>query len=65
MAVPSALMGLTSLFEMERGEPHRNSHLKVVYQLGLLVDKCMIRNKKNKTKENVILDLRVISITRL
>lgn len=29
-AVPSALSGLTSLFEMGRGEPRRNNHLKVV-----------------------------------
>ena len=27
LAVPSALMGLTSLFGMERGEPHRYNHL--------------------------------------
>ena len=27
-AVPSALMGLTSLFGMVRGEPHRYNHLK-------------------------------------
>ena len=26
--VPSALMGLTSLFGMVRGEPHRYNHLK-------------------------------------
>ena len=29
MAVPSALMGLTSLFGMGRGEPHRYNHLKL------------------------------------
>ena len=28
VAVPSALMGLTSLFGMVRGEPHCNNHLK-------------------------------------
>ena len=28
IAVPSALMGLTSLFGMGRGEPHCYSHLK-------------------------------------
>ena len=27
-AVPSAQAGLTSLFEMGRGEPRRNNHLK-------------------------------------
>ena len=27
-AVPSAQMGLTSLFGMVRGEPHRYNHLK-------------------------------------
>ena len=30
MAVPSALMGLTSLFGKVRGEPHRYNHLKSV-----------------------------------
>lgn len=29
-AVPSTLAGLTSLFEMGRGEPRRNNHLKVL-----------------------------------
>ena len=28
--VPSAQMGLTSLFGMVRGEPHRYNHLKLV-----------------------------------
>ena len=28
MAVPSALIGLTSLFGMGRGEPYRYNHLK-------------------------------------
>ncbi len=28
-AVPSALVGLTSLFGMGRGGPHRNNHHKV------------------------------------
>ena len=32
IAVPSAQAGLTSLFEMGRGEPRRNNHLKVVLQ---------------------------------
>ncbi len=30
IAVPSALAGLTSLFEMGRGEPRRNNHLKMI-----------------------------------
>ena len=30
IAVPSAQMGLTSLFGMVRGEPHRYSHLKLL-----------------------------------
>ena len=30
LAVPSALAGLTSLFEMGRGEPRCNNHLKSV-----------------------------------
>ena len=29
IAVPSALMDLTSLFGMVRGEPHCNNHLKL------------------------------------
>ena len=41
IAVPSAQAGLTSLFEMGRGEPRRNNHLKVVLLavvgFGLLV----------------------------
>ena len=28
--VPSALVGLTALFGMGRGDPHRYSHLKVL-----------------------------------
>ena len=35
MAVPSALLGLTSLFGMERGEPQCNSHLIVVRNLEI------------------------------
>ena len=34
-AVPSALVGLTSLFGMGRGDPHRYSHLKIVVVLSL------------------------------
>ena len=30
IAVPSAQAGLTSLFEMGRGEPRRNNHLKII-----------------------------------
>ena len=33
--VPSARVGLTSLFEMGRGDPHRYSHLKVFWQIHL------------------------------
>ncbi len=29
-AVPSALVGLTSLFGMGRGGPHRNNHQKIL-----------------------------------
>ena len=29
LAVPSALIGLTSLFGMGRGEPYRYNHLKI------------------------------------
>jgi hypothetical protein len=29
VAVPSALIGLTSLFGMGRGEPYRYNHLKI------------------------------------
>ena len=31
--VPSALVGLTSLFGMGRGGPHRYSHLKIIPEL--------------------------------
>lgn len=31
-AVPSALMGLTTLFGMVRGEPHRYNHLKSLFR---------------------------------
>ncbi len=31
MAVSSALVGLTSLFGMGRGGPHRNSHHKIFH----------------------------------
>ena len=34
IAVPSALAGLTSLFGMGRGEPHRYSHLKTLRVFG-------------------------------
>ena len=35
IAVPSARVGLTSLFGMGRGGPHRHSHHKVFVPLGL------------------------------
>lgn len=35
-AVPSALVGLTSLFGMERGDPHRNSHHKIFNMFEIL-----------------------------
>ena len=38
MAVPSALLGLTSLFGMGRGEPQCNSHLIVVRNHGVCQD---------------------------
>jgi hypothetical protein len=31
--VPSALLGLTSLFEMGRGEPQCNSHRKILNKI--------------------------------
>ena len=39
--VPSALVGLTSLFGMGRGDPHRYSHLKVL-SLEFLVFEFMV-----------------------
>jgi hypothetical protein len=33
--VPSALMGLTSLFGMGRGDPHRNSHRKIINKINI------------------------------
>ena len=38
VAVPSALIGLTSLFGMGRGEPYRYNHLKLFGLLTLWVD---------------------------
>ncbi len=35
--VPSALVGLTSLFGKGRGEPHRHSHLKALNQPELIL----------------------------
>lgn len=35
-AVPSALVGLTSLFGMGRGDPHRNSHRKLFNKINTL-----------------------------
>lgn len=32
--VPSALVGLTALFGMGRGGPHRHSHLKILWNFG-------------------------------
>ena len=38
-AVPSAQAGLTTLFEMGRGEPRRNNHLKSLVALdNLFID---------------------------
>ena len=34
--VPSALVGLTALFGMGRGDPHRYSHLKVLTVIHLI-----------------------------
>ena len=36
--VPSALVGLTALFGMGRGDPHRYSHLKLLQVLVLLFE---------------------------
>nr|AOE05662.1 hypothetical protein [uncultured bacterium] len=38
--VPSALMGLTALFGMVRGEPHCNNHLRVI---------CLLKNSLENT----------------
>jgi hypothetical protein len=35
--VPSALVGLTALFGMGRGDPHRHSHLKVFSKIQLII----------------------------
>ena len=62
--VPSALVGLTSLFGMGRGDPHRNRRHK-----GILNSK--IEFKKNKLKKDTRVEmlytesLRTISTTRL
>ena len=49
-AVPSALIGLTSLFGMGRGEPYRYNHLKsfqltiISFHLNclLIIDQCLL-----------------------
>ena len=45
-AVPSALVGLTSLFGMGRGDPHRHSHLKALkdYQQNRFPDSVTLIN---------------------
>ena len=71
MAVPSALMGLTSLFGKGRGEPHRYNHLnfRSVFALHNIVTNWETNKKKNFQKQferkSPTIGLRVISITRL
>jgi hypothetical protein len=48
--VPSAQVGLTSLFGMGRGDPHRNKRHKTLFCVGYLLISCpiaigLIRNK--------------------
>lgn len=71
--VPSALMGLTSLFGMVRGEPHRYNHLKsfgVRRLLYLTVYSDILKNNSWKfictlKKNRRTISLWVISTTRL
>ena len=78
MAVPSALVGLTSLFGMGRGEPHCYNHLKcrsvltllnkLTYKKGTNYANRFIRMNFLFTiykRKSTTIDLRVISITRL
>ena len=60
-AVPSALVGLTSLFGMGRGGPHCYRHLKRLISLSF--DYRMI--EAVNFVEFVFISLRVISTTRL
>ena len=48
IAVPSAQMSLTSLFGMEKGDPHRNSHLKLTHTSELVCN--------NTTYQDIIAD---------
>ena len=78
MAVPSALVGLTSLFGMGRGEPHCYNHLNC-RSVFTLPDKLTYKKTQGLQTSPIVLDflitilkrksttidLRVISITRL
>jgi hypothetical protein len=72
MAVSSALAGLTSLFEMGRGGPCRNSHPKIFFEFTKISVSKSNDNWKKETIFNVnkeiyfrLESLRVISIARL
>ena len=45
--VPSALVGLTALFGMGRGDPHRYSHLKLLQVLVSLFDSVLSSSSSN------------------
>ena len=78
MAVPSALVGLTSLFGMGRGEPHCYNHLNCRSVVTLPNKLTYKKTQSLQTSPNALhflitvlkrksttIDLRVISITRL
>lgn len=64
-AVPSAQIGLTSLFGMGRGEPYCYNHLKFLRKLNSLYYWQNWKNNIKYRKTNYYLSLRVISTTRL
>ena len=50
VAVPSALVGLTSLFGMGRGGPHRNRHLND------MMDRDSERSRSVSSNENILVE---------
>ena len=53
--VPSARAGLTALFGMGRGDPHRYSHLKILTRIRWIIRITMIiTNPTNPTNPSLI-----------
>ena len=50
VAVPSALMGLTSLFGMVRGEPHCDNHLKSLQYISTVKVNILVKSYPKSSK---------------